>query len=381
MTAVSLGYALCHFQILSKIGYLFHTPKISVVMSTYNRAETMSDSIDSVLAQTEPDFEFIIIDDGSTDNTFEILQQYAKKDRRIKVLRNDRNRGLIYSLNRGLDTAHGTFIARIDDDDTMLPWRLERQLLTMTLYPQVTILGTRITNEEAQIGKRTTLPMIENPDLTEINSYTSSALAHPTIMIRRNFIEKHHIRYRDDNLYAEDCGFYADVLNAGGKISTLEEHLLRYGVKKGVKKPQNYGHTQYNTYKKIQKEKLSRLFNDVDETLLGHGRDILTKCKIWEKMHIANADKNIVNQSVLEGEIQKHCPQDLESSILVKHKFWDDFFVFDGPNRVYRYTNKDAATIIKNTPDTLVVKWDKYGTEIFKKENDHLYTFVTEETK
>lgn len=372
--AAGLGYTICHYNVISKIYHLLHTPKISVIMSTYNRAATMDTAIESVLNQTEKDFEFIIIDDGSTDNTSDIIQEYAKKDSRIKFLRNEENKGLIYSLNRGLDVAKGEFIARMDDDDAMIPWRLERQLLSMELYPSITLMGTYIVGADTKVDKKQSVPIIENPNITQINSYTSSGLAHPTIMFRKDFINKHNIRYRADNLYAEDCGFYADVLNSGGKISTLQEHLLRYGVKKDVSKPNNYGHIQYNTFKKIQKEKLSRLF-DVDDSLLGHSRETPIKCKLWSQMLEANKNKNIVDQKTLKDIYEQYCPTDMDKAVWVKHKFWDDFLVFEGNKRVYRYANKDSATIIKNTPNTLVLKWDKYGTEEFKKETPHQYTF------
>ena len=375
--AAGLGYAASHYGIISKTHNLFHAPKVSVIMSTYNRAATMGTAIESVLNQTEKDFEFIIIDDGSTDNTSAVIQEYAAKDRRIKFLQNEENKGLIYSLNRGLDVAKGEFIARMDDDDSMIPWRLERQLLAMKLYPSITLLGTRIIGADSKVDKKQSLPIIEDPNITQINSYTSSALAHPTIIFRKDFINKHNIRYRADNLYAEDCGFYADVLNNGGKISTLQEHLLRYGVKKDVTRPDNYAYIQYDTYKKIQKEKLSRLF-DVDESLLGHSRETPTKCKIWAQMIEANKTKNIVDQKTLENIHIKHCPTDINASIWVKHKFWDDFFIFEGDKRIYRYSNKDAATIVKNTPKTLVIKWDRYGTEEFKKESPNKYTFEKE---
>ncbi|MGN1062757.1 MAG: glycosyltransferase family 2 protein, partial [Alphaproteobacteria bacterium] len=89
-------------------------PTISVVMSTYNRAYALPTSVDSILNQTYGDFEFIIVNDGSTDNTAQVLAAYADKDKRIRVLTNKQNKGLIYSLNRGLDAARGKYIARMD---------------------------------------------------------------------------------------------------------------------------------------------------------------------------------------------------------------------------------------------------------------------------
>ncbi|MBR4926846.1 MAG: glycosyltransferase family 2 protein, partial [Alphaproteobacteria bacterium] len=310
-----------------------------------------------------------------TDNTYDILREYAKKDNRIRLFKNNQNKGLIYSLNRGLDLAKGDLIARIDDDDTMIPWRLERQKLAMKLYPSITIMGTLIIGTEEEIHQKKTLPIIENPDLMQIYSYTSSGLAHPTIIMRRDFLQKHNIRYRSENLYAEDCGLYADVLNAGGKITELKEHLLRYGVKKNVKRPDNYYNTQYNTFKKIQREKFNRLFK-VDEALLGHERETPVKCQLWDKMIEANKTKNIVNQQELEKLKEQRCPQNFEQAIWVKHKYWDDFFIFEGTNRLYRHANKDSATVVKNTPQSITIKWDNYGIEEFEKKSPNTYVFI-----
>lgn len=373
--AFCTGYITYNFKLHMKFIRLFRKPDISVIMSTYNRANTMTDSIESVLAQTETDFEFIIIDDGSTDNTYDILREYAKKDWRIRVFKNEQNKGLIYSLNRGLDLAKGDLIARMDDDDIMIPWRLERQKLAMKLYPSITVMGTLIIGAEDEVHQKKTLPIIENPDLMQIYSYTSSGLAHPTIIMRRDFLQQHNIRYRPENLYAEDCGLYADVLNAGGKITELKEHLLRYGVKKNVKRPDNYYDTQYNTFKKIQREKFNHLFK-VDESLLGHERELPIKCKLWEKMTEANKNKGILNQTELEKLKAQMCPENVEKAIWVKHEYWSDFFVFENKNRIYRHSNKDRATVVKNTPQSITIKWDNYGIEEFEKKSPTTYIFI-----
>lgn len=102
--------------------------KVSVLMSVYNGSQYLRESVDSILAQTFSDFEFIIIDDASNDNSWEILSDYAKFDARIKLFRNEENLGLTKSLNKGLQLATGKYIARQDADDISLPKRLEKQV-------------------------------------------------------------------------------------------------------------------------------------------------------------------------------------------------------------------------------------------------------------
>src|SRR6266849_5646808 len=112
---------------------------ISVVMAVYNSAAVVGEAIESVLDQTFGDFEFIIIDDGSTDSSGEILREYARRDGRINLYAQG-NSGLIASLNRGCRLAKGRYIARMDADDISLPTRLEKQFRYLEAHPEVGVL-------------------------------------------------------------------------------------------------------------------------------------------------------------------------------------------------------------------------------------------------
>lgn len=118
------------------------SPKITVLMSVYNGEKYLREAIDSILNQTFTDFEFLIVSDGSTDGTAEILQSYH--DPRIKIINNEKNRGLTKSLNKGLGMAKGEYIARMDADDISLPNRFEEQLKYLERYPETVVLGTSI---------------------------------------------------------------------------------------------------------------------------------------------------------------------------------------------------------------------------------------------
>ena len=115
---------------------------ISVVLPAYNVQDTIGESIDSILSQTFTDFELIIINDGSQDNTEEVIHAYS--DKRIRYYRNEKNEGLIYTLNRGLDLAQGKYIARMDADDVSLPTRFEKQVKVMEESPNIVVCGTQI---------------------------------------------------------------------------------------------------------------------------------------------------------------------------------------------------------------------------------------------
>lgn len=117
-------------------------PAISVIMSVYNGERFLAEAAESILAQTFSDFEFIIVDDGSTDSTRLILNRLT--DRRVKLLTNQRNIGLARSLNVGLGFAQGMYIARQDADDVSLPDRFRRQVAYLESHPEISILGTEV---------------------------------------------------------------------------------------------------------------------------------------------------------------------------------------------------------------------------------------------
>lgn len=381
ITLLLIGFVIGSYQyeITSKIRKLFH-PTVTVLMSTYNRGNIVGSAIESILNQSYADFEFVIIDDGSDDHTADVIQKYAKKDSRIVFLKNETNKGLIYSLNRGLDIARGKYIARMDDDDFSLPWRLSRQVIAMEDHPEIIILGSHITDEKTAVYPPKTNPQIEDPDMVEIQTYAHSALAHPTIIIRRDFLNKHNIRYKSENLYAEDCGLYADVLNAGGKISQINEPLLRFAVNKNVKRPDKYYDIQFKTFVKIQKEKLNPLIDTLPKELEGPFLNKKQRCLFWHLMHKENKNKNIVNHHTLTKLLSETCPQNMEKALLTKHEYWEDFLIKESKTRYYRFQSNDYATVLNETENEIELKWDDYGIETFKK-NDSYFELVSKNIK
>ena len=160
------------------------TPKVSVVMSVYNGEKYLREAVDSILNQTFRDFEFIIIDDGSTDSTPEILRSY--EDPRIVLLRNEQNIGLTKSLNRELAVAQGEYIARMDADDVSLPERLEKQANFLEGHPQVALVGTAF----AGIDERGQVRWEWQEALTDLEIkwqlLIENAFGHSTTMFRRD---------------------------------------------------------------------------------------------------------------------------------------------------------------------------------------------------
>lgn len=116
-------------------------PIVSVVVPVYNVAQYIEQALTSVLSQTFLDFEIVVVDDGSTDETYELVELIAKRDARVRLFRNERNMKIAETLNKGVASARGDFIARFDGDDIMPPDRLQRQLSYILSHPEIGVVG------------------------------------------------------------------------------------------------------------------------------------------------------------------------------------------------------------------------------------------------
>ena len=206
-------------------------PRVSVVMPIYNGAEFLAPSIDSVLAQTIPDFELILVDDGSTDGTAEIIRAYAARDARIISIAKP-NSGIADTLNRGLAAARGEWIARLDADDLMVPERLERQLAFVAANPDLVAAGSYYEIiDPAGVSHGTRLPLPRTRD--ELAGFLAAreplSFLHPSMMFRRQ-VALDLDGYDKQTEPAEDVDLFARMLATGAPILIQPEVLLRYRV-------------------------------------------------------------------------------------------------------------------------------------------------------
>src|SRR4051812_47715917 len=119
------------------------TPAVSIVMPVYNGAAYLAEAVRSMLGQTFEDYEFVIVDDGSTDRTPRILAEFERQDRRIRVI-SRANTGIVGALNDGIAAAEAPLVARMDADDVSTPQRLHRQVAYLLDHPEVVVLGSRV---------------------------------------------------------------------------------------------------------------------------------------------------------------------------------------------------------------------------------------------
>jgi glycosyltransferase involved in cell wall biosynthesis len=196
-------------------------PPISVVMPVYNGEKYLDEAILSILNQTFPDFEFIIIDDGSSDRTLNIIHQFS--DRRIFIKKNATNLGDCCCRNIGLQIAHGKYICVMDSDDLSEPERLQKQFQFMQNNPETGICGSYVNNMPQNV--LTTFPT--DYDQLKVEFLSNNFCVHPSIIIRKEFIEKYNLQYNVHCRYAGDYEFCARGLRYF-KVRNIPEVLLQY---------------------------------------------------------------------------------------------------------------------------------------------------------
>lgn len=196
-------------------------PLISVIFSVYNGAPYLKEAIESILNQTCTDFEFIIVDDGSTDETPKILDSFT--DCRIVRLNNKKNIGLVQSLNKALSIAQGEFIARMDADDISLPERFEKQLDYLKKHPQVGVLGSAISQVDKRGRPISVLTPPINNKIILWEMFFSCPIFHATVMMRRSIVMM--VGYYDVNfIHAEDIELWSRLFFKT-KFANLSEVL------------------------------------------------------------------------------------------------------------------------------------------------------------
>ena len=199
-------------------------PMVSVVMPVYNSAEYLEEAVDSILGQTCRDFEFIIVDDGSTDGSADILRRYQKADGRIRVLRQE-NQGISASRNKAIKHAAGKYIALMDSDDISLPERLAEQVAFMEAHPEVGICGVRCSFFGDQ-GEFIGACPPTDPKRLKCRMLFTTTISNTSIMMRRDMVETHNLYYDTSFAVTEDYEMYTRFL-PHCEVANIPEVLLK----------------------------------------------------------------------------------------------------------------------------------------------------------
>jgi glycosyltransferase involved in cell wall biosynthesis len=196
---------------------------ISVLMPVFNTDKYVHQSIQSILNQSFEDFEFIIINDGSTDDSLKIIQSF--QDKRIRIIQNEKNLGLIKTLNKGIDLAKGKYIARIDADDIAHPERLAKQFDFLEKNPNYALVGTQAKFIFGDKLSNSKFKMETESDLLVTLSLFNSPFIHPSVMIRTAILKEFY--YDEDFTTAEDYELWTRILRKY-PCANLDESLLSY---------------------------------------------------------------------------------------------------------------------------------------------------------
>jgi len=204
---------------------------ISVVMPAYNSARYIAEAIQSVQAQTLGDFEFIIVDDGSTDDTLAIIQKFAADDRRIRVITHP-NKGMGRALNDAIALATGAWIARIDADDLMAPDRLEKQISFVQRHPGVSVAGSWIQyiDRTGRILARKLSPLHKPEYVAKLDQHNKLIpLTHPSVLIQKSAFDEVG-GYRPQFWPAEDLDLWSRILERGHGVLVQKDLLTQYRI-------------------------------------------------------------------------------------------------------------------------------------------------------
>ena len=261
---------------------------VSIVLPAYNCEKYIQQTIDSLLQQTYTHFELLIINDGSIDNTTNIINTYT--DNRIKHIQNSSNKGLIYSLNKGIELAQGDFIARIDADDICLPQRLQKQVNWLEKNPMTVVVASTI-----KLIDENNKPCgdwdLDKQNITakqiKKTMIWQSCIAHPSVMMRTNVIKQY--QYATNQKHTEDYDLWMQLLADDCIIEKIAEPLLLYRVHSSsvtgsIHRKKNPFFTNYHTKRKFLWSRITQLkwglfeskivFTMCIDGLMGIGKEI-----------------------------------------------------------------------------------------------------------
>lgn len=261
-------------------------PKVTAFMPVFNGEKYLREAIDSILGQTFKDFEFLIINDGSTDDSEQIIESYP--DSRINLIHNERNMGLVKTLNMGLKHARGEYLARMDGDDISLPQRFEKQVAFLEANPEIFLCGTWMRYLEKDTKKKWTAPATHEGIIS--NLIFHSVLAHPTVMFRLKTLRDHRLCYDELYAHAEDyelwtkIAFFLKFSNIPEVLHHYRRHSQNFTKIYSKKKRFYAGLVRHNLLRKLGvdfSEKEFRLHQDISNLRFCVTVDFVKEAQKW----------------------------------------------------------------------------------------------------
>ncbi|MFH1712580.1 MAG: glycosyltransferase, partial [Candidatus Jacksonbacteria bacterium] len=285
-------------------------PNITVLMPVYNGEKYLKEAIESILNQTFVDFEFLIINDGSTDNSEKITKSY--KDTRIKLINNEINLGLIKTLNKGLDLANGKYIARMDQDDISLPNRLKIQVNFMDKHPEIGVSGAWAKT----IGGNNKKYIKNYSDFEKIKttSLFKSILIHPSVIIKKSLFNKYNLKYDENHQHAEDYELWTRAITYF-PIANIKKYLIYYRIHEGNTSHQ-YTKTQTTNANII---KIKQLQNNLEITPTEEEKIIhcsTYKPEQYTTLDFLDKEKEWLDKLIIQNQKINYCKEPQFSMVI-----------------------------------------------------------------
>ena len=259
-------------------------PEVSVIMSVFNGKDFLAESIQSVLDQSFENFEFIIIDDGSKDNSLEVIRSYEALDSRIRVI-TQKNQGLAKSLNVGIENSRGKYIARIDADDLCYESRLQKQFVFMEENQSIDLIGSSV--DVIDENGSVTASKMQASSFDEIfkKRYFTSPILHITFFGKRSFFECNK-GYRENFIFAQDYDLVLRGIDSGSIMLNINEKLVQY----------RDFQRKINALKFIQQFRITQLAIKLSKERSRFGMEVSDVDQILKKiMEVTKLDIFIVN--------------------------------------------------------------------------------------
>jgi glycosyltransferase involved in cell wall biosynthesis len=202
-------------------------PLVTVLMTVYNAERFIGEALESIVNQTYKNLEIIVVDDGSSDKSYQIAKTYQVKDKRIKLLRLKENSGPSLASNVGIEKATGKFIARMDADDIALPDRIAKQVTYLLDNPDVVLLGGQciLIDDRGRIVGEKDFPVTHREIYQSL--FNINPIQHPSCIINRELLPKEHVYYRNHSFLAHDLELVFELAQYG-ELANLKETVLFY---------------------------------------------------------------------------------------------------------------------------------------------------------
>lgn len=311
--------------------------KLTVVLPVYNGEKYLSETIDSVLSQTYKEFDFIIIDDCSTDNSVSII--LSKNDSRISFVQNEKNLGAVATPEKGMAAAKTKYIARIDQDDIWLPQKLEKQIEILEANPQIGICGTSI----ELFGDRTGIKIFpEENEALKVGLMFFCCMSHPSVIFRRDFLTVSGVSYNREYSLADDYKMWIDCIDKT-QFYVIPEPLVKYRQHPDQICNKQNEIAQHEVTKKIQLEMLNRICGDIPEAdknfhinefvvgKIKKHEDCIKFINWADYLEQLNNKSQYVNPRIFHTEIKKHL------NVFIKRYIVSKYFQKKGISSCLRY--------------------------------------------